>query len=113
MIFAEENLFIFYTAVDVSKPVSRGGGGGGGGGSPEKRTYGVSRGQNRYVRLPLGKMCREVWYFHKKSNSSIQTLSTPGTIVGIDEDHDIVVTYPSGNRWDTCWYTVILNGLYQ
>jgi hypothetical protein len=25
----------------------------GGGGSPEKRTYDVSRGQNRYVRLPL------------------------------------------------------------
>lgn len=28
-----------------------------------------------------------------------ETLTTPGTIVGIDEDHDIVVTYPSGNRW--------------
>ncbi len=27
--------------------------GGGGGGSPEKRTYDVSRGDNRYVRLPL------------------------------------------------------------
>ncbi len=33
---------------DVSK-----GGGGGGGMSPEKRTYDVSRGHNRYVRLPL------------------------------------------------------------
>ena len=35
--------------------VSKGGGGGGGwgGGAPEKRTYDVSRGQNRYVRLPL------------------------------------------------------------
>ena len=34
--------------------VSKGGGGGGGGGgvSPEKRTYDVSHGQNRYVRLP-------------------------------------------------------------
>ena len=32
---------------DVSK------GGGGGGGSPEKRTYDVSHGQNRYVRLPF------------------------------------------------------------
>jgi hypothetical protein len=30
---------------DVSK--------GGGGGSPEKRTYDVSHGQNRYVRLPF------------------------------------------------------------
>jgi len=25
--------------------------------------------------------------------------STGGTVVGIDEDHDIVVAYPSGNRW--------------
>jgi hypothetical protein len=32
---------------DVSK------GGGGGGESAEKRTYDVSHGQNRYVRLPL------------------------------------------------------------
>ena len=32
---------------DVSK-----GGWGGGGGSPEKRTYDVSHGQNRYVTLP-------------------------------------------------------------
>jgi hypothetical protein len=33
--------------------VSKGGlGGGGVGGSPEKRTYDVSRGQNRYVGLP-------------------------------------------------------------
>ncbi|XP_041968079.1 E3 ubiquitin-protein ligase MIB1 isoform X2 [Aricia agestis] len=28
-----------------------------------------------------------------------ECLSTTGTVVGIDEDHDIVVTYPSGNRW--------------
>lgn len=27
-----------------------------------------------------------------------QTLTTSGTVVGIDEDHDIVVLYPSGNR---------------
>ena len=40
---------ISITMCDVSK-------GGGGGGSPEKRTYDVSRGQNRYVRLPLA-MC--------------------------------------------------------
>ena len=37
---------ISITMCDVSK-------GGGGGGSPEKRTYDVSHGQNRYVRLPL------------------------------------------------------------
>ena len=29
---------------------------------------------------------------------SLQCLGTTGTVVGIDEDHDIVVSYPSGNR---------------
>ncbi|XP_070556888.1 LOW QUALITY PROTEIN: E3 ubiquitin-protein ligase MIB1-like [Ptychodera flava] len=28
-----------------------------------------------------------------------ESLGTTGTVVGIDEDHDIVVSYPSGNRW--------------
>lgn len=28
-----------------------------------------------------------------------ECLSTTGTVVGIDEDHDIVVSYPSANRW--------------
>ncbi|UYV76922.1 MIB1 [Cordylochernes scorpioides] len=28
-----------------------------------------------------------------------ECLGTTGTVVGIDEDHDIVVAYPSGNRW--------------
>ncbi|RXN37375.1 E3 ubiquitin- ligase mib1 isoform X1 [Labeo rohita] len=28
-----------------------------------------------------------------------ETLTTTGTVCGIDEDHDIVVQYPSGNRW--------------
>lgn len=28
----------------------------------------------------------------------LECLSTTGAIVGIDEDHDIVVSYPSGNR---------------
>lgn len=28
-----------------------------------------------------------------------ECLSATGTVVGIDEDHDIVVSYPSGNRW--------------
>lgn len=28
-----------------------------------------------------------------------ETLATPGTVVGIDEDHDIMVLYPTGNRW--------------
>ena len=27
-----------------------------------------------------------------------ECLGTTGTVVGIDEDHDIVVAYPSGNR---------------
>lgn len=28
-----------------------------------------------------------------------ECLSSAGTVVGIDEDHDIVVAYPSTNRW--------------
>ncbi|XP_048582357.1 E3 ubiquitin-protein ligase MIB1-like [Nematostella vectensis] len=28
-----------------------------------------------------------------------ETLTTTGSVVGIDEDHDIVVLYPTGNRW--------------
>ncbi len=28
-----------------------------------------------------------------------ECLGQTGTVVGIDEDHDIVVSYPSGNRW--------------
>ena len=28
----------------------------------------------------------------------VQCLGTTGTVVGIDEDHDIVVAYPSSNR---------------
>lgn len=26
-------------------------------------------------------------------------LGSTGTVVGVDEDHDIVVSYQSGNRW--------------
>ncbi|XP_046961355.1 E3 ubiquitin-protein ligase MIB1 [Vanessa cardui] len=33
------------------------------------------------------------------TDGMFECLSTTGTVVGIDEDHDIVVTYPSGNRW--------------
>lgn len=28
-----------------------------------------------------------------------ECMNTNGTVVGIDEDHDIVVCYPSGNRY--------------
>lgn len=28
-----------------------------------------------------------------------ECLGTPGVIVGIDEDHDILVSYPSGSRY--------------
>jgi Mind bomb SH3 repeat domain len=31
-----------------------------------------------------------------------ECLGTTGTVVGIDEDHDIVVSYPSGNRYFSC-----------
>lgn len=33
------------------------------------------------------------------TDGMIECLGTTGTVVGIDEDHDIVVSYPSGNRW--------------
>ncbi|XP_052746305.1 E3 ubiquitin-protein ligase MIB1 isoform X3 [Bicyclus anynana] len=33
------------------------------------------------------------------TDGMFECLSTTGTVVGIDEDHDIVVTYPSRNRW--------------
>lgn len=28
-----------------------------------------------------------------------ECMNTNGTVVGIDEDHDVVVSYPSGNRY--------------
>ncbi|XP_046146146.1 E3 ubiquitin-protein ligase MIB1 isoform X3 [Osmia bicornis bicornis] len=33
------------------------------------------------------------------TDGMFECLGTTGTVVGIDEDHDIVVSYPSGNRW--------------
>ncbi|XP_003424076.1 E3 ubiquitin-protein ligase MIB1 isoform X2 [Nasonia vitripennis] len=33
------------------------------------------------------------------TDGMFECLSATGTVVGIDEDHDIVVSYPSGNRW--------------
>ncbi|XP_071952953.1 E3 ubiquitin-protein ligase MIB1-like isoform X2 [Antedon mediterranea] len=33
------------------------------------------------------------------TDGMFETLGVTGTVVGIDEDHDIVVSYPSGNRW--------------
>uniref|UniRef100_W5M175 E3 ubiquitin-protein ligase MIB1 n=1 Tax=Lepisosteus oculatus TaxID=7918 RepID=W5M175_LEPOC len=33
------------------------------------------------------------------TDGMFETLTTTGTVCGIDEDHDIVVQYPSGNRW--------------
>uniref|UniRef100_UPI00358E1CC6 E3 ubiquitin-protein ligase MIB1-like n=1 Tax=Myxine glutinosa TaxID=7769 RepID=UPI00358E1CC6 len=33
------------------------------------------------------------------TDGMFETLATTGTVCGIDEDHDIVVRYPSGNRW--------------
>ena len=32
------------------------------------------------------------------TDGMFECLGTAGTVVGIDEDHDIVVSYPSGNR---------------
>ncbi|XP_071837816.1 E3 ubiquitin-protein ligase MIB1-like [Apostichopus japonicus] len=33
------------------------------------------------------------------TDGMFETLGVTGTVVGIDEDHDVVVAYPSGNRW--------------
>lgn len=33
------------------------------------------------------------------TDGMFECLSNAGTVVGIDEDHDIVVAYPSSNRW--------------
>lgn len=33
------------------------------------------------------------------TDGMFETLTTTGTVCGIDEDHDIVVQYPSGNRF--------------
>ncbi|XP_034947633.1 E3 ubiquitin-protein ligase MIB1 isoform X1 [Chelonus insularis] len=33
------------------------------------------------------------------TDGMFECLGTTGTVVSIDEDHDIVVSYPSGNRW--------------
>nr|CAG4644619.1 EOG090X02DA [Leptodora kindtii] len=33
------------------------------------------------------------------TDGMFECLGTTGTVAGIDEDHDIVVSYPSGNRW--------------
>lgn len=32
-------------------------------------------------------------------DAMLESLNTTGTVVCIDEDRDIVVAYPSGNRW--------------
>lgn len=33
------------------------------------------------------------------TDGMFECINNMGTVVGIDEDHDIVVAYPSGNRW--------------
>lgn len=48
------------------------------------------------------------------TDGMFECLGTTGTVVGIDEDHDIVVTYPSGNRWtfNPAVLTKIFSGAY-
>ena len=43
-------------------------------------------------------LCSSVWVKIIFVFSLFQCLGQTGTVVGIDEDHDIVVSYPSGNR---------------
>lgn len=33
------------------------------------------------------------------TDNMLECLTSSGTVVGIDEDHDVVVSYPSSNRW--------------
>lgn len=33
------------------------------------------------------------------TDNMLECLASSGTVVGIDEDHDVVVSYPSSNRW--------------
>jgi hypothetical protein len=33
------------------------------------------------------------------TDNMLECLSIAGTVVAVDEDHDVLVTYPSGNRW--------------
>ena len=37
-----------------------------------------------------------------------ECLGQTGTVVGIDEDHDIVVSYASGNRYDLKFASVLI-----
>lgn len=52
------------------------------------------------------------------TDGMFECLGNPGTVVGIDEDHDIVVTYPSANRWTfnpavlTKVYKISLKSIY-
>lgn len=42
------------------------------------------------------------------TDGMFECLGTTGTVVGIDEDHDIVVSYPSGNRYFTLFFSLYL-----
>lgn len=41
------------------------------------------------------------------TDGMFETLTTTGTVCGIDEDHDIVVQYPSGNRYVTSHVNIL------
>lgn len=48
------------------------------------------------------------------TDGMFECLGTTGTVVGIDEDHDIVVSYPSGNRYFTLFFSLyLLNSKYK
>ena len=58
------------------------GGGGGGGGSPEKRPYDVSRGQSRYVTLPL--LVYDCYFKCDRSRNCLKKIINQLLTFGID-----------------------------
>ena len=50
---------------------------------------------NKYL-IPKGKIFKALFLVPL---GMFECLGQTGTVVGIDEDHDIVVSYASGNRW--------------
>ncbi|KAG8187082.1 hypothetical protein JTE90_016178 [Oedothorax gibbosus] len=61
--------------------------------------HGVHIGDNVNVDLEL-EIVQSLQHRHGGwTDGMFECLGTTGTVVGIDEDSDIVVSYPSGNRW--------------
>ncbi|GAA6097498.1 E3 ubiquitin-protein ligase mib1 isoform X1 [Tachysurus ichikawai] len=77
--------------------------------TPERRLIGEQNGNRNPGGLQIGdlvnidldlEIVQSLQHGHGGwTDGMFETLTTTGTVCGIDEDHDIVVQYPSGNRW--------------